>query len=168
MFYDLLLTENIFSIEIFNFLWRQSLTRIRIRVDSHWFSSLDPDPHWGESWSQICIETNAVHKTDNIYKNMYIFKMQCSYILVKSGKIAGTFNLAHHLKNVSAKVKQNIQTMSLWMRHDTANYSPHPFDVFIFNSICASVLQTSMVIILLYVTFLLLQTTLLHLTYPKY
>jgi hypothetical protein len=102
---------------------------------------------------------------------MYKFKMQCSYILVKSGKIAGTFNLAHHLKNVSAKVQQNIQTMSLLIRHDTANYSPHPFDVFIFNSICvwsARVLQTSMMIILLYVTFLLLQTTLLHLTYPKY
>ncbi len=93
--------------------------------------------------------------------------MQCSYILAKSGKIAGTFNLAHHLENVSAKVEQNIQTMSLWIRHDTTNYSPHPFDVFIFNSI-NSVFQTSMMIILLYVTFLLLQTTLLHLTYPKY
>jgi hypothetical protein len=44
---------------------------------------------------------------------MYKFKMQCSYILAKSGKIAGTFNLAHHLENVSAKVEQNIQTMSL-------------------------------------------------------
>jgi hypothetical protein len=48
-----------------------------------------------------------------IYQKMYKFKMQCSYILAKSGKIAGTFNLAYHLKNVSAKVKQNIQTMSL-------------------------------------------------------
>ncbi len=28
----------------FNFLWRQSLTRTRIRIDPHWFGSMDPDP----------------------------------------------------------------------------------------------------------------------------
>jgi hypothetical protein len=31
-----------------NFLWRQSLNRIRIRLDPHWFLSLDADPHWGK------------------------------------------------------------------------------------------------------------------------
>ncbi len=41
----------------FNCLWRQSLTRIRIRIDPHWFGSLDPDPHG--NWIRICTETNA-------------------------------------------------------------------------------------------------------------
>jgi hypothetical protein len=37
--------------------------RIRIRMDLHWFGSLDPDPdldpHWGKSWIRNRIETNA-------------------------------------------------------------------------------------------------------------
>jgi hypothetical protein len=49
----------------FNFLWRQSLTRIRIRSEKHCFESLDPDPLslWGKKldpdphWNQYGSET---------------------------------------------------------------------------------------------------------------
>ncbi len=32
----------------YNFLWRQSLTRTRIRMDPQRFGPLDPGPHWGK------------------------------------------------------------------------------------------------------------------------
>jgi hypothetical protein len=44
----LLKGKDFFFISKSKFLWVESLTRIRIRIGSHWFGSLGPDPHWNK------------------------------------------------------------------------------------------------------------------------
>ncbi len=62
-----------------DFLWRQSLIRIQIRMDSRWFGSLypdpDPNPHWGKRldpdpdshWNQCESESLLKVKT-NVFR----------------------------------------------------------------------------------------------------
>ncbi len=65
------------------FLWRQSLTMIRIWIqicmDPYWLGSLDtvPEPHWDKSWIRIRIRNETNEDPQHLLRNHAL------YILLK-------------------------------------------------------------------------------------